>query len=486
MAGVVDDNVLENGFVCIEKYDFRYWLQLHGAMEITLDAVIVRGFYDYLFAFTCGDPGRPALSAGTALWHAIRLTLTYRWAVFFHMNAGMGDTVFAPFYQAMKKRGVKFHFFHRVDDMLAAPGKDPSGPPKITQIKLTKQVKLDPAKCPDGEYQPLFDVLGLPCWPSLPLFDQIQNGIDLAGKMGRLDIDLEVPASPNDTQWPDQEQITLNAGTDFDVVVSNLSVAALGLASNGLTEHSKLPSQVNCLKTVPTMAVQMWMTQTIEQLGWTEGVPILTGYQRPLSTWGDMSYLMGRENSGHLILNPLPPKSLAYFCGPLLDSTFGLAGADPVVYGTAEGRRAFESRVKAMAQQWFQDNIWELFPNSTLPTNPTALNYMVLWSPDPTVVVDGLVRFEAQYTRGNIKPCEQYVISAPGDNQFRPREGLSGIDGLYLVGDWIYTALGGCVESAAMAGLMVVRRITGQTIEIFGELPECQSDFHKAASAMNP
>ena len=31
------------------------------------------------------------------------------------MTAGMGDVVMAPLYQALRKRGVQFEFFHRVD-----------------------------------------------------------------------------------------------------------------------------------------------------------------------------------------------------------------------------------------------------------------------------------------------------------------------------------------------------------------------------------
>ena len=31
------------------------------------------------------------------------------------MNAGMGDVVFAPMYRVLENRGVRFHFFHRVD-----------------------------------------------------------------------------------------------------------------------------------------------------------------------------------------------------------------------------------------------------------------------------------------------------------------------------------------------------------------------------------
>ncbi len=485
IAGVVGDGVLTDGFSCIEKYDFREWLERHGAMQITLDSVIVRGFYDYLFAFIEGDPGRPSLSAGTALWHAIRLTLTYRFAIFFHMEAGMGDTVFAPFYLAMKKRNVKFKFFHRVDDMIAAPAAAGAGQPKISSIKLTKQVKLRPDKCPDDEYQPLIPVLDLPCWPAAPLGDQIVNGPDLLEKISNHDVDLEVPNVSGEKQWPDEEQITLTAGVDFDIVVSNISVAALAYADNGLvTVNPSIALMVGTIKTVPTIAVQIWMNKTVRELGWTAGNPILTGYARPMSTWGDMTYLIAREMSGQL--GPeMRPQSLAYFCGPLCDADVN----NDEAFNTGDGRRAFEGRVKAVARQWFQDNAWQLFPNATTPTNPTALDYSFLWFPIspliifpgvpqvPIVFDTGLLSFDNQYTRGNIKPCERYVMSSPNDAQYRPREGDSGIEGLYFVGDWIYTVLGGCVESAAMAGLMVVRRITGQQIDIIGELPETRLGF---------
>ena len=41
----------------------------------------------------------------------------YTGAFMWMMQAGMGDTVFAPLYQVLQRRGVKFQFFHRVTNL---------------------------------------------------------------------------------------------------------------------------------------------------------------------------------------------------------------------------------------------------------------------------------------------------------------------------------------------------------------------------------
>ena len=43
------------------------------------------------------------------------------------MKAGMGDVVFAPMYLALRNRGVKFRFFHRLDESSLTGGLRRSG-----------------------------------------------------------------------------------------------------------------------------------------------------------------------------------------------------------------------------------------------------------------------------------------------------------------------------------------------------------------------
>ena len=94
----------------------------HGVRATTLESAPVRAFYDYFFAYEDGDTSRPRLAAGMGLNHLLRLVLGYKGALFFKMNAGMGDIVFAPLYELLVQRGVRFAFFHRVEAIEVDPG----------------------------------------------------------------------------------------------------------------------------------------------------------------------------------------------------------------------------------------------------------------------------------------------------------------------------------------------------------------------------
>ena len=111
MSGLALD---PRGFDAINDYDWRDWLRMNGASEQSLDSGFMRGIYDLAFAFEDGDVKRPRLAAGVALRGAMRMFFTYRGALFWRMSAGMGDIVFAPLYQVLKQRGVRFEFFHRL------------------------------------------------------------------------------------------------------------------------------------------------------------------------------------------------------------------------------------------------------------------------------------------------------------------------------------------------------------------------------------
>ncbi len=78
---------------------------------------VVRGIYDLVFAYRDGQANRPSFAAGQALRGSFRMFFGYRGSFAYRMQAGMGDTVFAPYYEVLRTRGVKFEFFHRVTDL---------------------------------------------------------------------------------------------------------------------------------------------------------------------------------------------------------------------------------------------------------------------------------------------------------------------------------------------------------------------------------
>ncbi|HXA50807.1 MAG TPA: NAD(P)-binding protein, partial [Candidatus Acidoferrum sp.] len=116
------------GFDAINDYDWREWLRLHGASEQSLDSGFMRGIYDLAFAYEAGDTRRPRLAAGVALRGAMRMFFTYRGSLFWRMSAGMGDVVFAPLYQVLKHRGVRFEFFHRLTNVGLGPRENGDSP----------------------------------------------------------------------------------------------------------------------------------------------------------------------------------------------------------------------------------------------------------------------------------------------------------------------------------------------------------------------
>jgi hypothetical protein len=135
MKGVFEDGVIRNGFDVINDIDFRDWLRKHGGDEqFSVNSAPVRGFYDLVFAYEGGDFDKPNIEAGTLLRAMARIGLAYKGGIMFKMQAGMGDTIFTPMYQVLA-RGVKFKFFHKVEELVPGAG-------DIGSIRMTQQVQL--------------------------------------------------------------------------------------------------------------------------------------------------------------------------------------------------------------------------------------------------------------------------------------------------------------------------------------------------------
>ena len=66
------------------------------------------------------------------------------------------------------------------------------------------------------------------------------------------------------------------------------------------------------------------------------------------------------------------------------------------------------------------------------------------------------------YIRVNVNPSDRYVQSVPGSLDSRLRPDGSGVDNLYLAGDWVRIGLNaGCIEQAVLGGRAAARAITG-------------------------
>lgn len=415
IAGMIDDDVFFHGFNHLDKWDLAEWLGNNGANDVvTKKSGAIRGIYDLVFGFVKGDVNQPAFAAGTALRGILRMLFTYKGALMFRMEAGMGDIVATPFYQVLLERGVKFNFFHRVQELSVAGA-------KVNRITITKQCRVK------GDYQPLIPVGQLPCWPATPLYDQIDNGDEI--KADKL-IDFESAWS---APWRESETVTLELGTHFDQVILAASIAALAdIAKPMLSASAPLAASVAGVLTCQTQALQLWMSKTTASLGWRQPdwlkeAPVVGAYHEPIDTWADMSDLIPREDWGDD-----PPQSIAYFCGPFID-------ANPIPpYSDHEFPEREKQRYEGIVAEFMSKYVNGLWPNLT-----------------PADIV-------SRYVRVNLDPTERYVLSVPKSTTLRLKANQSGFDNVVLCGDWTDNGFNaGCVEAAVMGGLWAANALSG-------------------------
>ena len=456
MEGLLEDKVFKHGFGSINNIDFRAWLLKHGANPtFSVDSAPVRGFYDLVFAYESGNFDKPNVEAGVAALAMLRLSLCYHGGVMWKMQAGMGDTIFSPIYELLIKRGVKFNFFQQVDELI--PKQDTLGNWQVNQIKITQQVALK-----NEHYDPLVDVKNLPCWPSYPLYDQIND--EQADLLKQHNINLESFYS----NWADiyqnafgepLPQRSLNKGVDFDRVIYGISIASLEhLCPQLLALDSKLAATSKNVQTVATQAFQLWLNKPLDELGWqytpdSGEQPILSSFNEPFDTWASMDQLIDKETWP----SNLEPKNVAYFC-----SAFGVDTYPP--RSQTDFQAQCNLRVKSNGVFKLKHQMHDLWP---AVASVGEFDWQCLLDPNHQV---GESRFDSQYWRANVDPSERYVMSVVDSSKYRLKTDETLFANLLITGDWIKTGVNaGCVEAAVMAGMQTSRVICGLPESISGE-----------------
>ena len=424
IRGILRDGLVldKRGFDAIDHMDWRKWLEKHGAAQRTLDSAFIRGSYDLLFAYKDGDIETPQLAAGIALRGSLRMFFTYRGALFWKMQAGMGDIVFAPLYEVLRRRGVKFEFFHRLDNLTLGPDKD-----HVARIEMTEQ-----ATTKDGKpYEPLVDIKGLPCWPSEPNYDQLTNGDALR----KSDWNPE-------TRWGRKrgKAKTLKVGRDFDFAVLATGLGEVPVVAEELLAASTDWQQmVDNIGTVATQAFQVWLDAPVEELGWTLPQINISGYVEPFDTWADMRQLVPAEDW------KTEPQTIAYFCSVLPDSELPK---------TKDQRAGAHETVRQNAVDFLKNHVGHFWPGAM---DDDGFRWSLLSHQKQGRAKDpvGEARFDTQFWQANVNPTERYVLSLPGSLQYRISPLEMHFDNLTIAGDWTDCShYAGCVEAAVMSGLL--------------------------------
>lgn len=432
--GLVDDEVIvDDDLQRIDDEDFRDWLRRHGASADSIDCALVRSIvYDLAFAFEGGDPNRPRCGAGTALRGVFRMFFTYRGSLMFKMNSGMGDVIFAPIYELLIKRGVKVEFFDRIEKVEISGG-------SVTAIVVDRQAVVAPTVTPrDYLGGSTMSVTGTAAtWPASPT--TVLTGATVAAPPTKL---TKAGGSVYESWYVGRGvrtgTRTLSVGTDFDYVVYALPISTVAQCAPDLLALPEWNQAVTSVRTVPTQAMQLWLTKPASELGpWPDGV-VVGGYVEPYDTWADMSQLHGQE--------AVPgAATVAYFCSALWD-------ADPPQRGATAAAWLAEQKALVVAQgrRFLERDIGALWPDASHPIDG-SLDWNVLVAPPG---VHGEDRLDHQYLRANVEPSERYVLSVPGSSRHRIRPDATGVDNLFAAGDWTDNVINaGCVEAAVISGM---------------------------------
>jgi len=404
--------------------------------------------YDGPFAFFRGNVDAPNVEAGTALNIFLRLAFTCKENVVWKMQAGMGDTIFAPIYQLFKKEfpdNVHFKFFHKAVNLKLSEDKK-----AVAEIEFEQQVKLR-----DGlsEYSPLLSVTAndktLGCWPSEPHYEQLDPA--QAAVLQADSINLESSWSG----WEGGQPVTIKAGTDFDVVILGTSLAPLAYCCSELINaNPRWQQMLENVGTVQTQAFQLWLTKSPKELGVADS-KFLSCYVEPLDTFAEMNQVLARELWDDV---PVKPKYLMYVCGAFEDAET-IPPHSVTSFPKSQQQRVFDH-----AKQFIEQNLRHILPGAFDANG--QFDWDILVNPDN---LSGEERLKSQYIRANIDPAERYVFALAGSSKFRLKTDESGFNNLFLTGDWIQNGFNiGFVEGAAVSGIQTARAVTGDAnIPIF-------------------
>lgn len=451
MIGIFTDRVTH--LDALDEHDLKDWLISHGISAGNQDSPVVLSIYDTLFTNAPSPPVRPGyLAAGVALRWFLLLT-DFRGFQAYVLRHSCPETMFSPYYRALRSLGVDVCFFHKVE---ALQVERREGERVLVGVKMQRQatVKGGPA-----QYDPLWlppdpvDEEGFTPWPNRPDYEQLEEGPQLA------EHDLEDAW----TRWPGAGTVELRRGDDFDLCVCGISLGALPPVVQDLIEPSS-PSycrewaeMIEHTALCQTVSVQLWMERPQEQLYTPPehyGVPpergLLANYEPPIPSFTNFTKLIELE-SWSSRPEITAPAFLAYHTGSL--------SAGQPLRGVSFDDHEFPARTRAafvqQAQAWFTAHYADFYDRAPRPFS--AFCDQLVAPPQ----MRGVERFEWQHFNIGVQPWDLYVVTQPGTPKLRLGQDESWVEGLMLCGDWTRTDINaGCVEAATQSGMLCARAIS--------------------------
>ncbi|MGE2689567.1 FAD-dependent oxidoreductase [Mycolicibacterium pulveris] len=428
VRGVLADGLVTDprGLRSVNDEDYGGWVLRHGAHPEVLEFPVLRAMYNMVFGYEKGQLERPTVSAGVGMLLVGLMFFTYKGAIFWKMTAGMGDIVMAPIYEVLRRRGVDFEFFHRVDALHLDPGRR-----YVDAITMGRQLWLADDL---PHYEPLTRVRGLPVFPDEPLTEQVKAKDGMRG--------LESHFGARD----DAETRVLRRGVDFDRVVLAVSLGMVEVVAQELiADRPEWQEMTTHVRTIATQGLQIWLRPDHTELGLAAPAVTTSGYIPPIDTFSSMPQTLWAEDWP----DHDRPQTVAYFCGAL-----------DVEWSPTIDQDAYAQRCRQIAEAEalnFLDNLVGVHLPGAVTDRGFA--WHLLTGADGRRGAEALA---TQHLSVNIDPSDRYVLSLPGTDDYRLRSDEAGYDNLVLAGDWTDSGLNsGCIESAVLSGLQAANAILG-------------------------
>ena len=297
--GMLADGIVSGsrGFRALNDEDFLDWIARHGAPPEVADFPFIRGLYDLVFAEGGAARSRRGVSAGVAVFLSTKMFFEYRGAIFWKMAAGMGDVVFAPLYQALRARGVRFELFHRVDGLHLS-----SDRARIEAITVGRQARVAPGL---EAYEPLARFGGLPGFPSTPARGTARRRPP-GSSTRRSSRTSATGPTPRRASCATARTSTRSSSP------SRVGMAPI-VCGELIDDRREWRAMVEHVTTTATQALQLWLRDDEPALGWPDPGATVSAYEPPFNTWASMPQLIDVEQwPAHD-----RPGSIAYFCGAL-------------------------------------------------------------------------------------------------------------------------------------------------------------------------
>lgn len=404
------------GYDHLDDQDYRAWLERYLVDDggLTLAGPLPKVPYDAQFSYVDGKADQPSIAAGASLRILVRMLTYWRGALFWKMQAGMGDIVFAPLYEVLKRRGVRFRFFHRAERVVLNGFDD-----AVTEVHLAVQARpADPTK----PYAPLIDVGGLPCWPVEPDWDQLEDGP--ASKANGVDYE--------DPTLPGIDTLTWRQGVDFDELLLAVPIGVIETLAPDLRKNARWEKAFDTAATVATQALQVWFSRPTNQMGSPQDSWMSMYVGSAMSSVGEESHLLPTEAWA-----PGGPNGLIYACGACDEKATPTTG-EPL--------------------RLLREGLAPVLPGAM--ASGGTMDPEALWPPLPAGTPIDHTVVAQQYARYNTRPSERYHITLPGTTVHRIPPHDTEIDHLTVAGDWTRTGLDlGNIEATTLSGRIAAAAI---------------------------